>query len=87
MHIELIFNITSMYIPSGKQQNSYSDMTKRQWKSAALKARNLLDPWAGHRLDEIPEEVATRHMYDPHTGRWRRDEIVVKIQSEVELPW
>ena len=56
---------------------------KKTWKVAALKTRALPDPWAGFQLDAIPEERAIRHMYDPRTGRWRQDEVVVKMQSEV----
>eukprot|EP00731_Ephydatia_muelleri_P029286 Em0020g930a len=55
---------------------------KKTWKVAALKTRALPDPWAGFQLDAIPEERAIRHMYDPRTGRWRQDEVVVKMQSE-----
>ena len=56
---------------------------KKTWKVAALKTRALPDPWAGFQLEVIPEERAIRHMYDPRTGRWRQDEVVVKMQSEV----
>lgn len=56
---------------------------KKTWKVAALKTRDLPDPWAGFQLDAIPEERAIRHMYDPKTGQWREDEIVIKLQSEV----
>ena len=60
---------------------------KKTWKDAAFKTRALPDPWAGFKLDAIPEERAIRHMYDPKAGQWRQDEIVVKMQSEVLPPY
>ena len=56
---------------------------KKQWKFAALKTKELPDPWVGLGFDKIKEEVATRHMYNPRNGKWKTDKITVKMQSEV----
>lgn len=55
----------------------------KQWRAAALRARKLRDPWENLGFDKIEEETVTRHMYNPRNGRWKQDEIVVKIQAEV----
>jgi hypothetical protein len=34
-------------------------------------------------FDDIPEERVTRYMYNPRSGKWKTDEIVVKMQSQV----
>ena len=56
---------------------------KRQWKFAALKTKELPDPWVGLGFDKIKEEVAARHMYNPRSGKWKTDKITIKMQSEV----
>ena len=56
---------------------------KKQWKFAALKTKELPDPWVGLGFDKIKEEVATRHMYNPRSGKWKTDKITIKMQSEV----
>ena len=38
-----------------------------------------------HHLDDIPEETVTRYMYNPRSGKWKTDEIVVKMQSQVHV--
>ena len=55
----------------------------KQWKAAALRARGLTDPWAKLGFDNVKEESVTRHMYNPRNGKWKMDEVVVKVQSEV----
>lgn len=57
--------------------------TKKQWMFAAQKAKGLRDPWEGLGMESLSEEVVTRHMYNPRTKKWKVDEVVVKIQSEV----
>lgn len=57
--------------------------TKKQWRAAALRARGLTDPWAKLGFDDVKEETVTRHMYNPRNGKWKTDQVVVKIQSEV----
>jgi hypothetical protein len=56
---------------------------KKQWKFAARKTKELPDPWVGLEFDKLKEEVATRHMYNPRSGKWKTDRITVKMQSEV----
>lgn len=56
---------------------------KKQWLFAAQKTKDLADPWVGLGFDKIEEEVATRHMYNPRNGKWKTDEIIIKMQSEV----
>ena len=56
---------------------------KKQWKFAARKTKELPDPWVGLGFDKIGEEVATRHMYNPRSGKWKTDKITIKMQSEV----
>ena len=36
-----------------------------------------------HHLDDIPEEVVTRYMYNPRSVKWKTDKVVVKMQAEV----
>ena len=74
-----------------------------KWRTAALKAKELPDPWEGYEwhfikplgklecllgvgryiFDDIPEERVMRYMYNPRSGKWKTDEIVVKMQSQV----
>ena len=56
---------------------------KKQWMFAARKTKELPDPWVGLGFDKIGEEVATRHMYNPRSGKWKTDKITIKMQSEV----
>ena len=57
--------------------------TKKQWMFAVKKTRALVDPWGEMGIDCLPEQVVTRHMYNPRTRKWKSDEIVVKMQTEV----
>ncbi len=57
--------------------------TRKQWKSAALRTRDLPDPWSSLGFEETKEESVTRHMYNSRNGRWKTDTIVVKIQPKV----
>ena len=36
-----------------------------------------------YRLEFIPEEEVTRYMYNPRSGKWKTDQVVVKMNSEV----
>ena len=56
---------------------------KKQWKTAAVLARDLPDPWAELGFERIAQETVTRHMYNPRSGRWKTDQVVIKVQSEV----
>ena len=57
--------------------------TKKQWAFAVKKTRELVDPWRDMGIDSLPEEVVTRHMYNPRTRKWKTDEIIVKMQVQV----
>ncbi len=57
--------------------------TKKQWMFAVKKTRELIDPWAEMRIDSLPEQAVTRHMYNPRTRKWKSDEIIVKMQTKV----
>ena len=70
--------------PSEDDHNSHHHVAK--WKAAALRTRDLTDPWQELGFDQIEEESVIRHMYNPRTGKWRTDKVVIKIQSEVSLP-
>lgn len=74
-------------VPSGGQRKDHTNhkvtKSKRQWKTAALMARDLPDPWAELGFGELEEESVTRHMYNPRNGKWKTDDIVVKVQPEV----
>jgi len=56
---------------------------KNQWIFAVQKVKCLVDPWADLNMESLPEELVTRHMYNPRTRKWRNDEIVIKVQSTV----
>lgn len=70
-------------VPSRDEHSSHHHVTK--WKAAALRTRDLTDPWKELGFDQIEEESVVRHMYSPHTGKWKTDKVVIKIQSEVCL--
>ena len=80
--IEKTSKIEIMSSPQVKRGEHYL-AARKQWKAAALMVRDLPDPWMELRFDEIQEETVTRHMYNPHSRKWKTDEVVVKIQSEV----
>ena len=66
-----------------RQRHDSRSNAKKQWKAAALRARGLRDPWGELGFNLIDEEKVTRHMYNPKNGKWKTDEIVVKIESKV----
>lgn len=51
-------------------------------KKAASQAIAEGDPWAKHKIDEVPAERVIRHMYQPETQTWKQDETIVKIERE-----
>ena len=73
--------ITATSFTFGEQGRLKS--AKKHWRLAVLKVRKLRDPFKEFGFDQIKEETVTRHMYNPRTGRWKSDEIVIKMQSEV----
>ena len=46
------------------------------------KAATAEDPWARHKIHEIPAERVIRHLYHPRTGTWSTDETIVKMEKE-----
>ncbi len=76
-------------LESGKTSwlRSHSDGDwKDAWKSAVRKAREAKDLWAKQNIVEsCKTEKALRYRYNAFEKRWVRDEIEVKMQSEVAL--
>lgn len=66
------------------EAKSKSHLTaKNNWKNAfrvALKHRE--DPWERFNLDDLPVEKAIRHRYNALTKKWKKDEALVKIDTE-----
>jgi elongation factor 2 kinase len=51
-------------------------------KDAAAKAVAEEDPWAKHKLEQIPAERVIRHLYLPKTKTWTMEATIVKVQKE-----
>ena len=51
-------------------------------KDAAAKAVAEEDPWAKHKLQDIPAERVIRHLYMPQTKTWTTEETIVKMQKD-----
>ena len=62
--------------------NSYLNVARMRWKSAAGKARHLNDPWAEFKLDAFPAETVIRHRYNAIKKMWITDECIVKMENE-----
>lgn len=50
-------------------------------KKAAAIAIAEGDPWSKHEIDKVPAERVIRHMYQPETQTWKKDETIVKIEK------
>uniref|UniRef100_A0A673J9J9 Eukaryotic elongation factor 2 kinase n=1 Tax=Sinocyclocheilus rhinocerous TaxID=307959 RepID=A0A673J9J9_9TELE len=53
------------------------------WKHAIEKAKAMPDPWAEFHLEEIETERCTRYRYNAVTGKWAKDDIFIKVSSQV----
>uniref|UniRef100_A0A8C1L707 Eukaryotic elongation factor 2 kinase n=1 Tax=Cyprinus carpio TaxID=7962 RepID=A0A8C1L707_CYPCA len=53
------------------------------WKHAIEKAKAMPDPWAEFHLEEIETERCTRYRYNAVTGEWAKDDIYIKVSSQV----
>ncbi|XP_038957666.1 eukaryotic elongation factor 2 kinase isoform X2 [Rattus norvegicus] len=58
---------------------------KEAWKHAIEKAKHMPDPWAEFHLEDIATEHATRHRYNAVTGEWLKDEVLIKMASQVDI--
>ena len=56
---------------------------KNHWKLAARKTKYLTDPWENLGFDTLQEKSATRHVYNPVTKEWWKDNIMIKIEEKV----
>lgn len=56
---------------------------RNHWKTAAKKSRNLKDPWECLGFDTLPEVLVKRHVYNPNTKTWWKDDIKIKIEGRV----
>ena len=64
---------------------SHSDSEwKDTWKTAAMKAKEVKDPWAKYDIASCYEtEKAFRFRYNALEKKWIKDKIEVKMQREV----
>uniref|UniRef100_A0A671P7Z1 Eukaryotic elongation factor 2 kinase n=1 Tax=Sinocyclocheilus anshuiensis TaxID=1608454 RepID=A0A671P7Z1_9TELE len=53
------------------------------WKHAIEKAKAMPDPWAEFHLEDIETERCTRYRYNAVTGEWAKDDIFIKVSSQV----
>lgn len=56
-----------------------SASTQELFRRAIAKARAEGDPWASHRLHELPAERVRRHRFDVVSRTWIVDETLVKV--------
>ncbi|KAJ8612104.1 hypothetical protein CTAYLR_002450 [Chrysophaeum taylorii] len=54
--------------------------TQELFRRAIAQARDEGDPWALHRLHDLPAERVRRHRYDVMGGTWKVDETLVKVE-------
>ena len=67
-------------IPRSKSDSEW----KQTWISAALRAKDAKDPWAQFDIpSQFETERAFRYRYNALEKKWIKDEIEVKMQSEV----
>ncbi|XP_052466827.1 eukaryotic elongation factor 2 kinase isoform X2 [Carassius gibelio] len=62
---------------------SLTEKSRATWRHAIQKARALPDPWAEFHLEEIETERCTRYRYNAVTGEWAKDDIYIKVSSQV----
>ena len=58
---------------------------RSQWKWAAKKANLLKDPWRGLGFERLQEMIVQRHVYNPRTKKWWKDDISIKMEEKVVL--
>ncbi|XP_051968113.1 eukaryotic elongation factor 2 kinase isoform X2 [Xyrauchen texanus] len=66
--------------------NRFGSLTERgrdAWKHAIEKAKAMPDPWAEFHLEEMETERCTRYRYNAVTGEWAKDDIFIKISSQI----
>ncbi|XP_026078750.1 eukaryotic elongation factor 2 kinase isoform X2 [Carassius auratus] len=62
---------------------SLTEKSRATWRHAIQKAKALPDPWAEFHLEEIETERCTRYRYNAVTGEWAKDDIYIKVSSQV----
>uniref|UniRef100_A0A9J7X355 Eukaryotic elongation factor 2 kinase n=1 Tax=Cyprinus carpio carpio TaxID=630221 RepID=A0A9J7X355_CYPCA len=62
---------------------SLTEKSRATWKHAIEKAKAMPDPWAEFHLEEIETERCTRYRYNAVTGEWAKDDIYIKVSSQV----
>ena len=58
---------------------------KLNWLNAFRKIKTMRDPWAKYRIQDLKSERAVRHRYNAVKKKWEMDEIVVKLEEEVNF--
>ncbi|CAF5010083.1 unnamed protein product, partial [Rotaria sp. Silwood1] len=53
-----------------------------RWRDAVKRVVQLKDPWQDFKIDRYPEEIVTRHEFDPIKRTWHTSQITVKIESK-----
>ncbi len=56
---------------------------KKHWKIAAKKTRDLKDPWEDLGFENLAEMMVSRHVYNPTTKEWWKDDIMIKMEGKV----
>ncbi|CAF0781899.1 unnamed protein product [Rotaria sordida] len=56
--------------------------TLARWRDAVKKVVQLKDPWQDFKIDRYPEEIVTRHEFDPIKRTWHTSQITIKIESK-----
>jgi elongation factor 2 kinase len=51
-------------------------------KECAAKAVAEADPWAKYQIEKVPAERVIRHLYQPLTKTWTKEETIVKVEKE-----
>ena len=67
---------------NGVMPTKATHRAKHNWRCALKGMAEREDPWADIVWDSIPVETAYRHMYNPLTKRWTKEEVVVKMETE-----
>lgn len=71
------------FVPKKRNKFMTDRNTKKKWVFAAQKTKNIKDPWETLGIENLLEESVTRHMYNPKNKKWKVDEVVVKVETEV----
>jgi hypothetical protein len=59
-----------------------ASIARMRWRSAALRVKQLGDPWTEFQIDAYPAEHCIRHRYNAIKKEWVQDECVVKIEPK-----